>query len=35
LLETTRVEYGALGEEISLPPPLNFSLITTIWPRWK
>jgi Uma2 family endonuclease len=26
---------GDYGEEISLPLPLNFSVITTTWPRWK
>jgi hypothetical protein len=26
---------GAYGEEISLPAPLNFSLTTATWPRWK
>jgi Uma2 family endonuclease len=26
---------GAYGEEISLPAPLNFSLTTAGWPRWK
>jgi Putative restriction endonuclease len=26
---------GAYGEEINLPAPLNFSLITAAWPRWK
>ena len=26
---------GAYGEEISLPVPLNFSLTTATWPRWK
>jgi Uma2 family endonuclease len=26
---------GAYGEEISLPAPLNFSLTSATWPRWK
>jgi hypothetical protein len=26
---------GAYGEEIHLPAPLNFSLTTAGWPRWK
>jgi hypothetical protein len=26
---------GAYGEEISLPAPLNFSLTSASWPRWK
>ena len=26
---------GAYGEEISLPAPLNFSITTATWPRWK
>jgi Uma2 family endonuclease len=26
---------GAYGQEISLPAPLNFSLTTATWPRWK
>ena len=26
---------GAYGEEINLPAPLNFSLTTAGWPRWK
>jgi hypothetical protein len=26
---------GAYGEEVNLPAPLNFSLITAGWPRWK
>ena len=26
---------GAYGEGINLPAPLNFSLTTAGWPRWK
>jgi Uma2 family endonuclease len=26
---------GAYGEEVNLPAPLNFSLTTEGWPRWK
>ena len=26
---------GAYGEEINLPAPLNFSLTSATWPRWK
>jgi len=26
---------GAFGEEISLPAPLNLSLTSVTWPRWK
>lgn len=26
---------GVYGEEISLPAPLNFSLTSATWPRWK
>jgi hypothetical protein len=29
------VAAGEYGEDIPLPPPLEFTLPTTDWPRWR